>query len=113
MAPRVQTIPVEVIELGESYALCLDYFGVHREVPLNARRAKGLRPRPGEIWLIDREMGDWMFSVCIQSVGESVTGEVVAGSALSALLNKLDTLGVVDDQTERVPDWGRWMNVNP
>ncbi len=123
--PLVQ--PVTITELIPSndpdvpgFAECLDAFRITRKLPL-LRRGKGALPAVGDVWLIDRSMGDWTFATCVRAALTTVEGNVIEGSAQDALLSAMAALGfVIDDATrveggdaENPQPWAYWMGLNP
>lgn len=90
---------VKVQEVTEGTALVEDQFGKTFEVSAFIRRGKGLLPRAGEEWIIDRTLGAWTFAAVVQESRPIVTGSTDGLPALASLIEALEELGLIEDQT--------------
>ena len=85
-----------VDEVSGRTATVIDQFGIFRTVRTDVRRGM-VRPREGEVWIIDRSLGLWTFSARVDdSEPPVVTGSTDQNPALISLLAALDLLGIID-----------------
>ena len=98
--PWKRVVVEELAEEG-SIALCVDQFGHHLNVSTMMMRAKGARPQPGETWVVSLDIGDrWSFAAVLSQDIPTVDGSRGDGTALESLLQALDQLGLIVDETE-------------
>ena len=65
------------------------------------RRAKGVLPRVGEQWIVDRAIsGLWSFAMVTTSRPLVITGERDANPAVESLLTALEEGGLIEDIQE-------------
>lgn len=60
-------------------ALVVDQFGKGMEISYAIMSGKGLRPDPGEDWVIEHKFGRWIFSAILTGGGNGVTVDTVDG----------------------------------
>ena len=78
------SITIEEISSGSSstlFAYGTDNFGRNVQVPIGVQRAKGVPPKVGETWLIDKEFGVWTFVAILNNPG--AVASVVAGENIT------------------------------
>lgn len=97
----------------------VDQLGGRHSLDINRIVGKGLRPVQGEVWIIDRTLGEWTPTICLTRQLPEITGNVDEDSANDHLLTALEALGVISDEAVRVEpgsggiNWLVWMNVHP
>lgn len=95
---------VTIIEIDQhGFAHVRDAFGKMHRVNATITRAKGMRPRVGEAWVVSRDL-DRRELTLAAIMGESVepprvTGSRTSGAALLSLLDALEELGVIINDT--------------
>lgn len=91
---------VQIEEIADGVAHCLDRFGRIEAIPVNIQRAKGGLPRVGEQWVVDKAVaGRWSFSAVLNPQPPTVTGSRSANPALAAVLDVLAEAGLIVDET--------------
>lgn len=91
---------VQIEEIADGYAHCVDRWGRIERIPLSVQRAKGGAPRVGEQWVIDKTIsGRWSFAAVLSPQPVIVTGARDDGTALTALLEALADAGLIVDET--------------
>lgn len=81
---------VVVLSVDGPIAYVRDQTGRQLTVRRDYMRAKGNAPLPGEVWLLDRYLGNqWTFAMCM---GASVNGVVIPEGNVTGLTGDLSTL---------------------
>lgn len=62
-------LSVQIDDITGNIASVTDQFGKQRSVRTDYQRAKGIRPRVGEKWVIDRSLGFWTFACTLEDYG--------------------------------------------
>ena len=98
---RLDSVTCRVDEVSGRNATVIDQYSIFRTVRTDVRRGAGPKPREGETWVIDRSMGVWTFSARIMAKIETpiVTGSTDENPALISLLEALDELGFIKNET--------------
>lgn len=97
---RLNSVTCKVDEVSGRTATVVDQFSIFRTVRTDVRRGSGPKPRPGETWVIDKSMGQWTFSARVNDIETPViTGSTDENPALIALLEALDLLGWIKNDT--------------
>ena len=87
-------------EINDRYAYGIDGFGREVKVPMTVQPSKAPLPAAGETWIIEKSSGAWTFSkILYPPAVPVVTGSVSDGSALTSLLEALDTAGIIVNNT--------------
>lgn len=63
----IPSLEVRIDEVADTRAIVIDQWGKERTIDIGTRRAKGAGPRVGEIWIIDRALGNWTLAACVQA----------------------------------------------
>ena len=88
-----------VDEVSGRTATVIDQFGIFRTVRTDVRRGM-VRPREGEVWVIDRSLGLWTFAARVDdSEPPVVTGSTGNNPALRSLLEALEARGLITTET--------------
>jgi hypothetical protein len=103
MRSGLSWLKVTVDSLGGNRALVTDQYGRPHSVRLDIRRGGGPFPREGEKWVIDRSLGFWSFAALIVADPPVVTGSNDGIPALQNLLQALEDMGLIVDNTSTTP----------
>jgi len=100
LRPGFEVLEVVVESIEENnIALVRDSFGRPMKVRADVRRGNGPLPRVGEIWILDQVLGTWTFSACRSSKPPQIWGATGGSPAMEALLESLDTAGLIENKT--------------
>lgn len=68
---EVKLARIQQIVPERAIAIVIDSLKVQHEVPLNVQRAKGWLPRVGEVWYLEKVLGQWLFMALVSSSYDS------------------------------------------
>lgn len=94
-----ETVVVRGIDLDAGVAQCENHIGKVRNIPLSVQRARGVLPRVGERWAIDRTLGQWTFAGVLNPSPPTLLGDRSDGTALANLISLLEDAGLLVDGT--------------
>jgi len=98
-AKVVPVLTVHVESIDGVNALVKDTRGRSHTISANVRRGNGPLPRVGEVWLIDRTLGQWTFAAVLTSVPPVISGDTWGSPAVNALLTSLASSGAIVNST--------------
>lgn len=86
----------QIENIDGDYATVIDQMGQTKTVLVGMMRAKGVRPKVGERWLIDRQLGHWSLAAVLMPVDRALERFVATSPASPAAWNVVHGLGSED-----------------
>jgi hypothetical protein len=88
----------QIDDINGDYANVVDQFGQEKQVLVNLQRAKGVRPKVGERWIIDRSFGYWTLAACLTPADRAPEKFVAISPIAPSAWNVVHGIGTKDVQ---------------
>lgn len=98
---EVKLARIQQIVPERAVAIVIDSLKVQHEVPLNVQRAKGWLPQVGEVWYLEKVMGQWLFMALVSNNYEAYAQTHVV--YISEINNGMATVSSNEGREFKVP----------